>query len=63
MKRFKRHTQNLKQDGNNIISYTTIVAKIEGNDLIELGKWSATTSRHVSYAANELGLNLIRFNK
>ena len=43
-----------------VISYETKVAKIEGNNLIELGKYSNTTSRHVAYAANQLGLNLIR---
>lgn len=60
MRKFDKYKQNLKQDGNKIISYTTHVATIEGETLKQLGWWSVTTQKHINYAANELGLTLIR---
>ena len=66
MKTFDKYKQNLRQEGNFIISYSTKVAKIIGNELHKL-KWnvdgkttSPTTSRHINYAAKELNLNLIK---
>tara|TARA_X000001316_G_C915429_1_gene29904 strand:+ start:42 stop:224 length:183 start_codon:yes stop_codon:yes gene_type:complete len=60
MRKFDKYKQNLKQDGNKIISYTTHVATIEGETLKQLGWWSVTTQKHINYAANELGLTLIK---
>ena len=54
---------NLHISGNNVISYDTVVAKISGNDLIELGKYSRTTTRHIHKVTDLFGLNLIRSNK
>jgi hypothetical protein len=56
----KRYKQNLKIEGNKVISYTTNVAKIEGQNLIQLGWWSVTTQKHINYVAKELNLNLIK---
>lgn len=58
----KRYKQNLRIEGNEVISYTTNVAKIEGQNLIQLGWWSVTTQKHINYVARELNLNLIKTN-
>jgi hypothetical protein len=58
----KRYKQNLRIEGNKVISYTTNVAKIEGQNLIQLGWWSVTTQKHINYVARELNLNLIKTN-
>jgi len=60
MKTFKKYSQNLKRVGNEIKSYNTIVARIEGNDLLQLGYWSQTTQKHINYVADELDLILIK---
>lgn len=60
MRTFNRYKQNLHIDGNNIWSYSTIVAKREGDTLRVLGWWSRTTTKHVNYVAKELGLTLIK---
>jgi|TARA_R110002072_G_scaffold30378_3_gene94924 hypothetical protein len=60
MRTFKKYKQNLRQEGNQIWSYTTHVATIDGNNLMQLGYWSMTTQKHINYAANQLGLNLIK---
>ena len=57
---FKRYKQNLRQEGNNIWSYTTIVATIDGDTLRQLGWWSQTTQKHINYVAKELNLNLVQ---
>jgi len=54
---------NLFRDGNDIISYETVVARIEGSDLIELGKFTKTTAKHIHYVAELYNLNLIRADK
>ena len=59
MKNLERYKQNLRIDGNRVISYTTHVATIENGNLIQLGWWSRTTQKHINYVAQELGLNLI----
>lgn len=43
------------QDGY-IVSYETKVAKIEKDKIVELGKFSNTTSRHIKLAAQYLNL-------
>jgi hypothetical protein len=57
---FPRYKQNLRVDGTFVISYNTRVAVIdaEAGTLLELGKWSRTTTKHVNYAAAYLGLKL-----
>ena len=37
----------------------TKVAEIKGQTLVKLGYWSVTTTKHINYAANELGLKLL----
>ena len=54
----KKYKQNLKIEGNKVLSYNTHVATIEGNNLNQLGYWSVTTQKHINYVANELNLNL-----
>ena len=56
--KFEKYRQNLTQVGNNIYSYDTRVATIEGNDLIQHGWWSVTTQKHINYVANYYNLNL-----
>ena len=60
MKTFDKYKQNLRQDGERIISYTTHVATIDGDNLKQLGYWSVTTQKHINYVANELNLTLIK---
>ena len=56
----KRYKQNLKIDGNRVISYTTHVATIDYSSCIitELGYWSQTTRKHINYVAQELGMSV-----
>jgi hypothetical protein len=42
---------NLFRRGNEIISYDTIVAHIEDDKLIEHGRYSRTTSKHIGHPA------------
>ncbi len=63
--KFEKYRQNLTQIGNNIYSYDTRVASINGkeltqhkNPLKENGCWSATTQKHINYVANYYDLNL-----
>jgi hypothetical protein len=58
--RFEKYKQNLRLEGNYIISYTTKVAEIKGTELHQLGWWSVTTQKHINYAAKELELTLIK---
>ena len=55
-----KYKQNLSIRGNEVWSYTTHVATINGNDLLQLGYWSVTTQKHINYIANQLNLNLIK---
>ena len=55
-----RYKQNLKIEGNKVISYVTHVATISGCELHQLGYWSMTTQKHINYVANELNLKLIK---
>ena len=59
MKKFNRYQANLKLVGNQVISYTTHVATIEGSNLRVLGYWSKTTTKHINYVAAELGLKKV----
>jgi hypothetical protein len=55
-KKFDKYKDNLSYDNKFIYSYGTKVAAIKGKTLIKLGFWSTTTSKHINYAAKELGL-------
>ena len=55
-----KYKQNLSIRGNQVWSYTTHVATIADDKLYQLGYWSMTTQKHINYAANQLGLNLIK---
>ena len=57
-KTFDKYKQNLKYDENFVYSYNTKVAEIKNDTLVELGRWSMTTDKHVRYASNELQLHL-----
>lgn len=57
---FRKYKQNLSRRNNDIYSYSTNVARIEGNNLLQLGYWSVTTQRHINFVANELNLTLIK---
>jgi len=54
-----RYKQNLCLINNNVYSYSTNVARIKGDNLIVLGYWSPTTSKHINYVAKYLNLKLI----
>ena len=60
MRTLSKYKQNLRIQGNDVWSYSTIVAKIDGNDLLQLGYWSQTTQKHINYVADELDLILIK---
>jgi len=60
MRKLTKYKQNLTINGNDVWSYSTIVAKIDGNDLRQLGYWSKTTQKHINYVADYYNLNLIK---
>ena len=60
MYKLPKYKQNLSIQGNNVWSYSTIVARIDGSKLYQLGYWSMTTQKHINYVAKELDLTLIK---
>ena len=60
MRKFTKYTKNLAYDDNFVYSYGTKVGRIDlDNDTLwKLGYWSATTSKHINYAAKELRLRV-----
>jgi len=58
--KLSKHKQNLKIEGSKVISYVTHVANIKGEELEVLGYWSATTTRHINFVAQELNLTIRR---
>lgn len=64
IKQFKKYKENLSivyVNGESFIkSYQTLVAKIQDQELKQLGYWSKTTQKHINYAAKELNLNLVK---
>ena len=58
--KLSKYKQNLRIEGNKVISYITHVATIKNNELHQLGYWSMTTQKHINYVANELNLTLIK---
>ena len=51
--------ENLFRRGNEIISYDTIVAHIEDDKLIEHGRYSRTTSKHIGHVARLFNLSVV----
>jgi hypothetical protein len=62
MRKFAKYTQNLRRDENFIYSYCTKVAEIDhiNREIIPLGWWSMTTSKHINYAAKEIGMKVAK---
>ena len=60
MRTLPKYKQNLRINGNDVWSYSTIVAKIDGDKLNQLGWWSVTTQKHINYVASYLELTLIK---
>ncbi len=58
MRKFNRYKENLRQVGDDIYSYSTKVATIHQDKLIQHNWWSVTTQKHINYVANELGLEI-----
>ena len=58
MERFDKYKTNLTKLGDDIYSYSTKVATIHQDKLIQHGWWSVTTQKHINYVANELGLEI-----
>jgi hypothetical protein len=59
MKKFAKYKANLSYDDKFIYSYGTKVAKIHPKTVEKLGYWSMTTSKHINYAAKELGKKVL----
>jgi len=60
IQKFDKYKTNLTRVNDDIYSYSTKVATIDKNNLIQLGYWSVTTQKHINYVARELNLNLIK---
>mgnify|MGYP001579960283 FL=1 len=63
LKTFDKYQQSLRYDNDYVYSYGTRVAAYGRGTLSELGYWSKTTQKHINYAAKELGLHLIGYNR
>ena len=55
-----KYKQNLRIIGDDVYSYSTHVATIHQDNLIQHGWWSVTTQKHINYVANEYNLNIIK---
>ena len=55
--KFAKYKDNLSADDSHIYSYNTKVAKIDHKNkvVVPLGYWSVTTSKHINYAAAQMG--------
>jgi hypothetical protein len=60
IKKFDKYKENLMLIDDKVISYTTHVATVKRDELIQWQNWSVTTQRHINYVAKELNLKLIR---
>jgi hypothetical protein len=58
MTKLPKYKENLTIHENEVWSYSTKVAIIDGNDLLQLGYWSKTTQKHINYVADHLDLIL-----
>lgn len=59
--RLPRYKRNLKVEGTKIFSYNTHVAEINHGtrEVVKLGYWSPTTSKHTNYVADCLGYDVV----
>ena len=59
--KLSRYKDNLKVDGNKIISYVTHVATIDhaNRAVYTHGWWSRTTSKHINYVISKLNYKKI----
>ena len=61
-----RYKKNLKVEDDKIYSYNTLVARIERDyitglgQVVVLGYWSPTTSKHINHVAREKGLSIVK---
>ena len=62
MKTFDKYKQNLRQIDDQIYSYDTHVATIDGDNLNQLGWWSVTTQKHINYVANHYGYPIVEMD-
>ena len=53
-----KYKENLNIIENKVFSYKTHVATIENKYLIQLGKWTRTTQKHINYVGKIKGLML-----
>ena len=62
MRKLAKYTQNLRVDDDYIYSYCTKVATIDHvkRQVTPLGWWSVTTSKHINYAAKEMGMSVVK---
>jgi hypothetical protein len=64
MQQLKKYKQNLSlvelDNDTYVKSYSTLVAKIEGDNIRILGWWSQTTSKHINYVAKQLNKQVIK---
>ena len=60
IQKFDKYKTNLTKVNNDIYSYSTKVATIDKDNLMQLGYWSVTTQKHINYVAKELNLTLIK---
>tara|TARA_R100001463_G_scaffold40498_1_gene85872 strand:+ start:330 stop:548 length:219 start_codon:yes stop_codon:yes gene_type:complete len=58
VRKLDKYKENLLLVGDEVYSYHTNVASIEGNKLKQHGWWSVTTQKHINYVARELGLTV-----
>ena len=56
-----KYKQYLKINGDDVWSYSTLVARRREDDLLQLGYWSTTSQKHINYVAKHFNLNLIKF--
>tara|TARA_R100000781_G_scaffold23713_1_gene17489 strand:+ start:479 stop:754 length:276 start_codon:yes stop_codon:yes gene_type:complete len=59
VRKLDKYKENLLLIGDEVYSYYTNVASIEGGKLIQHGWWSVTTQKHINYVAKELNLKII----
>ena len=60
IRKLDKYKENLLLVGDEVYSYYTNVASIEGNKLIQHGWWSVTTQKHINYVAKDLDLRLTK---
>ena len=62
MRKLQKYTKNLRVDNDYVYSYDTKVAIIdhEKKEVTPLGWWSVTTSKHINYAAKEMGMRVVK---